>query len=80
MATKQHAKKQGSMSPCWHGRRRSPPFDFPLRDAENAEMRTVANERDRRRVSGRWMLGGFTVCGRADRGACRSALNDSDVK
>src|SRR5437016_3553659 len=54
---------QGLMSPCWHGRRRSPPFDFLCRDTEKAERRTVANESDRGRLSGRWMLSGCTVCG-----------------
>jgi hypothetical protein len=51
----------GLMSPCWQVRRRSPPFDFPRRDAEKAAKRTVANESDRRRISGRWMLGGCSI-------------------
>ena len=46
------------MSPCWHDRRRSPPSDFPRPEAEKGEKRTAANESDRRRLSGRWMLSG----------------------
>jgi len=64
---------QGLMSPCWHGRRRSPPSDFSRRDAKKAEKRTVANEGDRGRLSGRWMLSGCTLCGGAARGACPRA-------
>jgi len=52
------------MSPGWHGRRRSPPFDFARPDAEKAEARTITNESDRRRLSGRWMLSG---CSHIDR-------------
>jgi len=49
---------QGLMSPCWHGRRRSPPFDFPRRNAEKPEARTVATGDEPRRLLGRWMLRG----------------------
>ena len=31
-------------------------------------------------TGGEYRVGGFAVCGRADRGACRSGLNHSDVK
>jgi hypothetical protein len=34
-----------------------------------------ANESDRRRLSGRWVLSGCTVCGGGARGACRSDLD-----
>src|SRR5438270_13478262 len=71
---------QGLMSPCWRVRRRSPPSDFPCRDAEKAEKRTGATGGEPRRLSGRWMLSGCTVCGGAPRGACRSALNRDGVK
>src|SRR5947209_19009062 len=46
------------MSPCWHGRRRSSPFDFPRVEAEKAGSRTVATGGERGRSAGRWMLGG----------------------
>ena len=52
---------QGLMSPCWQVRRRSPPFDFPRRDAENAEARTVAIGGEPRRPWGRWMLRGCSL-------------------
>jgi hypothetical protein len=46
----------GRMRPCWHGRGRSPPSDFPRRDAEKAGSRTGATEGEPRRKAGRWML------------------------
>jgi len=56
---------QGLMSPFWHGRRRSPPFDFPRRDAEKAGSRTVADWSEPGRLLARWMLSGCTLVTRA---------------